>query len=511
MKNLIILKPDIFAGFSVALVALPLSIGIALASGAPASAGIIAAIVGGVLGSWLGGCQLTVNGPAAGLIVIVLDAVVALGQGDPSRGFRGMLAASVVAGVLQILFGAMKFGRKGAAFPSSVTHGMMAAIGLIIIAKQIHILVGHVPLAKNPVMLFAEIPVALMDLKPLIFGIGISSLAFLVFVSKIKANWAKKIPTPLITIILAVVFSSIMELPSKELLNIPTDFSKWIIIPDFSVMTSFTGWKVAITMALVASLETVLSASAIDKLDPQNRKSDLDKDLLSKGVCNIVSASVGGLPMIAEIVRSSASVSYGAQTWRANFFHGVAILAMVLLAPKALSLIPLASLAAILIMVGSRLGSPAHFAHAVKVGPDNLIGFVVTLVVTLTFDLLVGILVGATVQFAVEMYLGLKIKSFLHPIFATNETEKKADIKIESALTFSNFNDVRDVILKEYNLSKSVTLDLTPCEYVDHNVMIELEELKQFFSSKSLSLTILLSEKHYSLGKEACSALKKAA
>jgi MFS superfamily sulfate permease-like transporter len=509
MKSLSIFKPDLLSGFSVALVALPLSIGIALASGAPASAGIIAAVIGGVLGSWLGGAQMTVNGPAAGLIVIVLDAIVSMSFGDPMRGFKGMLAAAVVAGALQVVFGVMKLGRRGSAFPTSVIHGMMAAIGLIIIAKQMHVLVGHPPHAKNPVMLFAEIPEALMDMRPNVFAIGLSSLIFLISLSKVKTFWVKKIPAPLLTIILGSSLAAYFGLPSTGLLKIPTDFSQWIIFPDFSVMTTMAGWKAAITLALVASLETVLSASAVDKLDPQHRKSDLDRDLFSKGVCNMISASIGGLPMIAEIVRSSANVSYGAQSWRSNFVHGVVILTLVLLAPHALSLIPLASLAAILIIVGSRLGSPAHFMHALKIGPDNLVGFVVTLTVTLSVDLLVGIFAGAVAQFAIEIYMGLKFRHLLHPFFVTKESDINADIDIESSLTFSNFMDVKSVIMDELLANKNVTLNLSRCDYVDHNVMEELEELKKVFHEKQLSLSLKLSPKHISLGKEQSSSLKK--
>jgi MFS superfamily sulfate permease-like transporter len=225
----------------------------------------------------------------------------------------------------------------------------------------------------------------------------------------------------------------------------------------------------------------------------------------------MLSASIGGLPMIAEIVRSSANVSYGAKTWRSNFIHSVVILGLVLLIPKALALIPLASLAAILLMVGSRLGSPAHFMHALHVGKDNLVGFVVTLFVTLSMDLLVGIFAGAFAQFTVEMFMGLKIRNLLHPIFGMQSKGEVVEIKIESALAFSNFMDIKNAILTNVKIGKNVNLDLTLCEYVDHNVMEELEDLKAFFIEKKLLLSISLSEKHYSMGDETSSALKKAA
>lgn len=504
------LKADLSAGFSVALVALPLSIGIALASGAPASSGLIAAIIGGILGSWMGGSHVTINGPAAGLIVIVLDAIVAMGHGDPMQGFRGMLAASVVAGAIQIALGALKLGQKGSSFPASVIHGMMAAIGLIIISKQIHVLMGHTPDAKNPVMLYLEIPKALMNINLPVFTAGAASLVLLVALSRIKSTWAKKVPGALLAVIVGSILAMSIGIPAQGLLQIPSDFSKWIIFPDFSVMSTFAGWKAALTMAIVASLETVLSATAVDKLDTQKRKSNMDRDLLSKGVCNLASGLIGGLPMIAEIVRSSANVSYGAKTWKSNFFHGIFVLALVVFASKALALVPLASLAAVLIMVGSRLGSPAHLMHAWKIGFDNMIGFAVTLFVTLGVDLLAGILAGAFVQFAVEMRLGLKFKDLFKASFLREET-KDVTIKVSSALAFSNFLALKNAIHSHIKDGKNVTIDLTECNYIDHSVMEELHDLEKEFHLKNLSFCIVKSAQHRALGEDNLSAIRKVA
>lgn len=507
------IKPDFSAGFSVALVALPLSIGIALASGAPASAGLIAAIIGGIIGSWMGGSFVTINGPAAGLIVIVLDAILELGKGDNVQGFKLMLGAAVVAGALQIAFGALKFGRKGLAFPASVIHGMMAAIGLIIIAKQMHILIGHTPVAKNPVLLYAEVPRAIMNMEinPVIAVIGMISLVFLIVWSRLNNAWSKKVPAPLIATILGSILALGLGVHGKGLLSIPSDFSNWIIFPDFSAMSTFAGWKAAITLALVASLETVLSAAAVDKMDPQRRESNLDRDLLSKGVCNMLSASIGGLPMIAEIVRSSANISYGAKTYKANLIHGVIILALVLLLPNALSMIPLAALAAILLMVGSRLGNPSHFIHAKKIGWDNLVGFAVTLILTLAEDLLVGIIVGALCQFVVEMYHGLKLRHLFKPEYKVWTEGLEVVIEVESALAFSNFLTVKDLAADFANKGKNVRLELAHSGYIDPTVMDALDDLKKYFAHRKLTFDVGLSEKHIALGAEHNSARKLSA
>lgn len=513
MGNTNNLKADLSAGFSVALVALPLSIGIALASGAPASAGLIAAIIGGLVGSWLGGSHVTINGPAAGLIVIVLDAITMLGNGDTMQGFRGMLAASVVAGALQIVFGALKLGRKGTAFPVSVIHGMMAAIGLIIIAKQAHLVLGNAPEAKNPLMLFAELPhaFATLDQHLQIAFVGFVSLAFIFNWSKLTAPWTKKLPPPLLTVILGSGIAMLIGLTGKGLLQVPADVRSWIIFPDFSVMSTFMGWKFALTLALVGSLETVLSAAAIDKLDPLKRTSNLDRDLLSKGVCNIASAAIGGIPMIAEIVRSSANVTYGARTWKANFIHGLIILIAVLVLPSALALIPVASLAAVLLMVGSRLGNPMHLIHAKKIGLDNFAGFATTLFITLSVDLLVGILAGAIIQYIVEISLGLKIKNIFKASFKEEVKTREAIIYVDSALIFSNFLDIKEKISQLAATGMSIKLELASSDYIDHSVIEQLHELETHYKEKGISFEIHYSKNHKPMGDDADSSLKKVA
>jgi MFS superfamily sulfate permease-like transporter len=502
---------DAIAGFSVALVALPLSIGIALASGAPASAGLIAAIVGGVIGSWLGGASLTINGPAAGLIVIVLEAIQSLGQGNNELGFRYMLAATVVAGAMQVVFGALKLARKGLMCPSSVIHGMMAAIGLIILAKQLHVMLGYAPVAKNPVMLFAELPLAIRNMQPLIFAVGALSLATLYLWPKVPLEFAKKVPAPLVSVVLGVVLAVIFGFSGKMLLQVPADVTSWLIFPDFSIMQTWDGWRVALTLAMVASLETTLSAAAVDKLDPKHRRSNLDRDLLSKGVCNMLSAMLGGLPMIAEIVRSSANVSYGATSWRANFSHGLCLLAAVLLLPAALGLLPLASLAAILVMVGSRLGSPAHFAHAKKVGWDHLTGFLVTMVLTLAVDLLVGIFAGIVAQYAVEVFMGLRLKHTFVARYRETENHGVHHFTVKSALMFSNFETLKLKLLHVIHQQQTVFLELESCTYVDSNVMEQLLDLQSLARERGVEFKIHYSGAHATLGTETNSAIRKIA
>jgi MFS superfamily sulfate permease-like transporter len=496
------LKKDILAGFSVALVALPLSIGIAIASGAPASSGIIAAIIGGILGSWLGGCNISINGPAAGLIVIVLSAIHEL-------GFQGMLAAAIIGGLIQIIFGYFKLAKKCLSFPSSVIHGMMAAIGLIIIAKQVHVILGYSPHGMNPLMLFAEIPEAVSKLNPTIAVIGFMSLIGITLYSKSSNILMKKVPAALIFVIVGAIFAIYLSIPKQYLLNIPSNLNEWIVFPDFSVMGSIAFWKIAFTLAIVGSLETTLSAAAVDKLDEQNRKSNLDKDLMSKGICNVLSGLIGGIPMITEVVRSSANASYGAQSWKSNLVHGFIILVATVSIPNALSFIPLCVLAAILVTVGYRLCKPSHFMEAKKVGIDHFIGFITTLSVTLAVDLLMGIIAGVVVQYLVELFLGLKIKNTFHSEFNVKEEDHNQVVCVQSSLTFCNFNNLDKSICKAMNSCQCVKLELNSCKYIDHSVMEQLHEIQAFYKKENKVLEMVMSPDHRSLGKDSLSSMRK--
>lgn len=502
MQNTDSLKADFSAGFQVALIALPLSIGIALASGAPASAGLIAAIIGGMIGSWLGGGFVNINGPAAGLIVIVLTAV-------NSIGFRGMLAAAVVSAIFQMVLGACKLGRKGTAFPASVIHGMMAAIGIIIIAKQAHLTIGHVAESKNPLMLLAEIPVAFRSFDHDIALIGLLTLGLLIVWNNADYKIIKKIPGPLVAVIFGAIMAKTFGVNQKALLNVPSDFRNWIIFPDFSVMATYNGWRTAITLCLVGSLETVLSSAAVDKMDPLRRKTDLDRDLMSKGITNLVSALIGGLPMIAEIVRSSANVSFGARTWKANFFQGTILLIAVLLLPFTLNLIPVAALAAVLCMIGWRLGSPKHFKHALKIGKDNVVGFAVTLVLTLGVDLLVGILFGVLAQYIAELTMGLRPKEVFKASYLVLEKDELQIIEAESSLIFSNFLAIKEHFLETAKAKKNAYLDLTKSPYIDHSVMEQLVELQSYYKSQGLNFEWKVSPDHRRVGRSTLSARKK--
>ena len=401
---------DFVSGFLVFLIALPLCLGISLASGYPAIAGIFTAIVGGLVTPFISNSELTIKGPAAGLIVIALGAITELGaQFGVESAYRLALGVGVAAGIIQIVFGLTRSGKLGDAFPTSVVHGMLAAIGVIIMAKQIHITLGVMDAKGSPLELIAQIPHSVRNLNPEIAVIGLVSLAILFALPFVKIKAIRKIPAPMLVILVAVPLGMYFDLANehtytmggvdyplseKFLVSVPNNLVKAIATPDFRGLATFTGWKWVALFALIGSLESILSAKAIDLIDPWKRKTNLNRDLIAVGLANTISAGIGGLPMISEIVRSKANVDSGARTRFADMFHSLCLLGFVAFLPSLIHRIPLAALSAMLVYTGSRLASPREFQNVWRVGKEQLVIFVVTLVGVLLTDLLVGVLIG---------------------------------------------------------------------------------------------------------------------
>lgn len=410
-------RADFPASIVVALVALPLCLGIALASGAPLFSGLIAGIVGGIVIGAVSRSPLSVSGPAAGLTVIVLDAIQSL----PS--YQVFLAAVVLAGVMQILFSVSRGGVLSEFVPTSVITGMLAAIGLILILKQIPYAVGFEnefegsenflnPAGGNTL---STLWASLTDsLTPGAAIIGIGCTAFLFIWDKIKPKDGplKLLPGPLLVVLIGVAANAIfaavapsLALGQKHLVQVPiaegfSGFVGLFTFPDFSAIGTGILWTTALTLAIVASLESLLSVKAIDELDPRRRTTDKNWELLAQGSGNIVSGLIGGLPVTSVIVRSSANVLAGAETKGSAIMHGFWLLLSVALIPAVLNLIPLSALAAVLIATGYKLTNPALFIERYRQGLTQFIPFVVTIAAILFTDLLIGILIGLTVGFA---------------------------------------------------------------------------------------------------------------
>jgi MFS superfamily sulfate permease-like transporter len=486
-------KNDAMSGFLVFLIALPLCLGIAMASGFPPMAGIIAAIVGGLLVSRVNGSYVTINGPAAGLIVVILDSVQTLGKGDAMAGYRYTLAAIVFASVFQVLMGYFKAGKLSAFFPSSVVHGMLAAIGIIIMSKQIHTMLGVKPNAQTLFQTIGQIPRSFIDMNPEVALIGGGGLFLMIVWVFLKNRYLKMIPAPILVVIMGLILGQEFDLdhehiymflpddpilPHHEftvgpafLVAIPDNFLAGFTFPDFSLIGALEFWEQVIAICLVGSLESLLSAAAVDKLDPYKRYSDLNRDIAAVGMGNALSGLLGGLPMIAEIVRSSANINNRAKTGWANFFHGLFMLVFVALFPRVIHEIPLASLAALLVFTGYRLASPQEFIKTLAIGYEQLAVFVITIVGVLATDLLIGVGIGMVAEFLVHLLRSVNWNEVLKLYYKVEEVSPgEFHVSVDGAAFFANFLSLKSELAAMPD-GKTLIFDLSEAETVDHTVM----------------------------------------
>jgi MFS superfamily sulfate permease-like transporter len=356
-----------------------------MASNFPPVTGIVTAVVGGLVATFVGSAELTIKGPAAGLIVIALGSVQELGGGDAVLGYHRTLAIVVVAGVLQVLLSRVRAGELGDFFPSAVVHGMLAAIGVIIVSKQAHTALGIAPTSREPLSLLAEIPHSIANMNPEVALIGLLSLVLLFGIPKLPFSWAKKVPAPMVVLLVTVPLGMLFDLRHEHTYDFHSpSLQGRPAVPRAAprqprqvarIPRLFVPFHLGLTQVHRHvhpgrfSLESLLSAKAVDALDPQHRHSDLSRDLLATGVGNVIAGLLGGLPMISEIVRSSANINNGAKSRYANFFHGLFLLLMVALLPGLLQKIPLAALGAMLIYTGIRLASPCRVCARVPHRP----------------------------------------------------------------------------------------------------------------------------------------------
>ncbi|MBX9813521.1 MAG: hypothetical protein A4S12_02555 [Proteobacteria bacterium SG_bin5] len=471
------LGADLPASIVVALVALPLCLGIALASGAPLFAGVIAGIVGGVVVGAVSKSPLSVSGPAAGLTVIVLDAIERL------QSYPLFLAAVVLAGILQLALSAARAGMLSEFVPSSVITGMLAAIGLILILKQIPHLVGFdgdfegsfefwTPDGRNT---FTELAASLtQSLTPGAVLIGGVALAFLFWWDKMgpKGGFWRYLPGPLIAVLFGIganaalgVLAPAWQLGAKHLVQVPiadgpAAFVGLFRLPDFAGWLTGPVWITAVTLAIVASLESMLSVKAVDEIDPRRRRTDKNRELLAQGSGNIASGLLGGLPVTSVIVRSSANVAAGAESQMSAILHGLWLLLSVALIPALLNLIPLAALAAVLIQVGYKLTKPSLFVDRFRQGATQFVPFVVTVLAILLSDLLIGIAIGLVVGFA--FVIARNFRSAL--TFACEDAD--CLIRARRNLYFIHKYELQNMLARVPDKS-TLLIDLSATSYVD--------------------------------------------
>jgi MFS superfamily sulfate permease-like transporter len=498
-------KADSLSGFLVFLIALPLSLGIAKASEFPPVMGLLTAIVGGTLVSVIAGSRLTIKGPAAGLIVIAAEAVTEFGGGE--LGWKLALGTIVVAGLIQILFGVFRLGSLSEFFPSSVIHGMLAAIGLIVISKQAHTLLGIDPKTLSgmePLELFAYLPHSIANANIHITIVGLTCLLIVFGLPQIKNRFVKRIPSPVLVLLIAIPMAAFMNFKTTEPTYSMVKVGKFLEELKWNV--DFSGWqhtavfiKFVVLFALIGSIESLLTVKAIDGLDPFKRKSNANKDLIAVGIGNTFAGILGGLPMISEVARSSANVNNGAITRWANFFHGMFLLLAVIAIPTFIEMIPNAALAALLIGVGYRLASPKEFQKTFKIGGEQLIIFLVTIIFTLATDLLLGVFAGIFAKFIIQSMNGTSWK-YLFKI-KTNLTEKSPnhfELSIQSPATFSNLISFQKTLALVPKNTQTV-IDFSQCRLADHTFMEMLHHQEDDFHENGGQLTLTgFNNHHYS-------------
>ncbi len=496
------LVADARAGVVVFLVALPLCLGVALASGAPLLAGVVTGVVGGLLVSMLSGSQLMVSGPAAGLTAIVF-------AGIQQVGFAGFLATLVLAGVLQAALGAARAGIVAYFFPSSVIKGMLAAIGLILVSKQLPYALG-VGVKESESTGFVNtdggttasvIGDALAHVHFGALAVAAISLGALVLwqrpaMARVKAA----VPGPLAAVLLAVGANALFGLVAPALaipgsglvsLPVPERWSEWAGLlerPDFSVLGTRAAWTLAATLAIVASIETLLSLEATDRLDPLKRTAPANRELLAQGVGNVVAGLVGGLPMTGVIVRSSANIDAGARTRWASFTHGALLLLAVLLVPAVLNHIPLAALAAVLIFTGGKLARPSLVRATWRQGFKQFAPFAVTVVAILATDLLVGIGIGMAVGAFFILYDNYRTPYFYH----REESADHRDVRISLSedVTFLNKASIRQ-LFDEVPAGRRLTIDGTMAVHIDPDVLEIIHGYRETAAERGVELTLV--------------------
>jgi len=492
-------KDDLSAAISVALVALPLSLGIALASGVPPMAGIIAVIIGGVVTTIFRGSYLAINGPAAGLIVVIIAGMESLGDENGS-GFPYVLAATVVAGAIQALLGLLKMGKLGDLFPASVINGMLATIGITILLKQFPVALGVGAGTGSVLYALFEIPNNILNLNILVTLVAGISLFILISHPKVKNKLVKSIPAPLLVLIvsipLAIIFQYLanndvqflsheINLGTDFLIQIPENLTDSLMFPNFSKIMLPEFWLLVISITLVGSIITLISAKAVDKLDDFKRRTDLNKDLMAMGFSTMISGFLGGLPIITVIVRSSVNVNHNAKTKWSNFYHGVLMLLFVFLFPFVINEIPQASLAAILVYAGFKLASPKMFKATLLKGWEQLLILITTLIASLATDILWGVSIGVFATLIIHwIKSSLNLKTFfkhlLHAeINVVEESKEVMHVEIKGIANFAIMLRMINSLKQIKSKAKNVIVDFSRTKLVDSTILDFIHEHRE--------------------------------
>lgn len=505
-------QSDLLAALSVSLVALPLALGIAVASDVEPIAGIISAIIGGLVTTFYRGSYLAINGPAAGLIAVILAGIASLGH------INFVLAAIVVSGALQVVLGVLKLGRLADVFHSSVIHGILAAIGLIILAKQIHFALGTGIQSDGVIQSFIDVFLHLDESNPFVLMISGAGLIFLIWHSQISYKFFHFLPAPMWVLLVSLpfvfwfgfteahsldFFGRSYDVGPNLLVRIPDNIWDAIIYPDFSKVNTLPFWGTVTMITLIASIQSLAMSKAVDKLDPYKRRTDLNKDLIGIGLSTMLSGAIGGLPIITVIVRSSVNVHNNAKTKWSNLYHGILLMVFVFLATPIIQKVPLCALAVLLVFTGYKLASPKVFRAMYAKGVEQLVFFVGTIAITLTVGLLWGI-IGGLFLAVVTHFLLAKVSAvaFFRMIFFSGSNlsamkDGSYHLKVKGIANFLSAIAL-DRLLEMIPSGTHVEIDLAQARLVDFSIQENLHAFQNVHSTTGGSVSISGLEKHIS-------------
>ncbi|MDF9797430.1 carbonic anhydrase [Catalinimonas alkaloidigena] len=485
-------KNDLVAAVSVALVALPLGLGIAVAAGAPPMSGLISVVVGGIVTTFIRGSHVGINGPANALIVVALVAAENLSLPGES-GYPYAMGAFVIAGGIQIIMGFFKLGKLANLAPSGAIHGMLAAIGIIILGTQIHTVLGVESDTNSTIEIFMSIPENIIHLNPFILFISVACILILVFYSDIRNRYVKYLPAPVWVLFVAIplyyFFKYVTEnininqwmLDDRFLVQLPEQLTENLLLPDFSRIDEPVFWLTVFLVTVVLSIESLAISKAVDKLDPYKRKTDLDKDLVGIGVATVISSMMGGLPVTTVIARSSVNINNGAKTSWSNFFHGVIVLIFIVAFAGFIQMIPLAALASILVYTGYMLASPKVFRKAYQQGWEQLAIVCVTVVAILSISLITGLFVGVIFTIVLHYFRsGMPLSLFARytksPMVKIVQEKKRTYLfKVKGIANFTNILQLQNKI-KKVSPDTKIIMDFSHARLVDFTVLEYLHE-----------------------------------
>lgn len=491
-------QSDLVAAVSVALIALPLSLGISIAAGVPPMAGVWSAVVGGVVTTFIRGGHISINGPAKGVIGVILAGMLTLDDGS-GNAFNYMLAAFVIAGFLQAILGVLKLGRFADVFHSTVIHGILAAIGIIIFAKQIHVALGthsesH-SIVDNLVDAFKMIPEA----NPFVVIISAFGLFLMLFHSKISYKLFHLLPTPIWVIALSIpfaygfnffeehtlsIFNRAYTVGPELLLEVPSSISDSLIFPNFGMANTLNFWLIVFSILIITSIESLTIAKAIDKIDPYKRKTNLNRDLAAIGLSTMVAGFMGGMPIIAVIIRSTVNVQNGAKTRWSNLYQGIILLLLIIALAPIMQKVPLAAFAILLVFTGVKLASPKVFKEVNKFGIEQMFFFLITLILTLYTNLLIGLFGGLLLVLFIHLLISrMSTRRFIFSMLkSSTRVIEKSDgtysLRLHGIVNFIGLLRITK-LLGQVPEGATVKIDLSDSRLVDHTVLETLHDFKE--------------------------------